>query len=143
MTLGNDGVLALLYVSEVWNFSVSIECDVNFFLCVCVCEIRVWVGQVKVLWNACAHTYLIFSHTTRIPQHFYLTHSHSILTKKKITSHSMLTLKFHTTLTYKKAKTPSFPKVSSDPLSLSEECVYAETSEKFYLSSVIVTHLCL
>ena len=30
LTLGNDGVLALLYVSAVWNFSVSIECDVNF-----------------------------------------------------------------------------------------------------------------
>ena len=28
-------------------------------------------------------------------------------------------------------------------LSLSEEGVYAETSEKFYLSSVLVTHLCL
>ena len=32
LTLGNDGVLALLYVSVVWNFSVSIECDVNFFV---------------------------------------------------------------------------------------------------------------
>ena len=29
-----------------------------------------------------AHTYPIFSHVTRIPQHFYLTHSHSILTQK-------------------------------------------------------------
>ena len=48
LTLGNDGVLALLCVSAVWNFSVSIECDVNF-----LCENRVWVGQVKVLWNAC------------------------------------------------------------------------------------------
>ena len=28
-------------------------------------------------------------------------------------------------------------------LSLSEEGVYAETSEKFYLSSVLVTHLYL
>ena len=47
LTLGNDGVLALLYVSVVWNFSVSLECDVKF-----LCENRVWVGQVKVLWNA-------------------------------------------------------------------------------------------
>ena len=31
LTLGNDGVLALLYVSVVWNFSVSIEC-LEFFV---------------------------------------------------------------------------------------------------------------
>ena len=37
-----------LYVRVVWNFSVSLECDVKF-----LCENRVWVGQVKVLWNAC------------------------------------------------------------------------------------------
>ena len=37
---------------------------------------------------------------------------------KKITLHYILTLKFHTTLTYKRAKTPSFPKVSSDPFTI-------------------------
>ena len=39
-------------------------------------------------------------------------------------------------------------RIRADPrsariFSLSEEGVYAETLEKFYLSSVLVTHLCL
>ena len=63
------------------------------------------------------------THTTSIPQHFYLTHSHS-----------SLTLKFHTSLTYlKRAKHHSFPKVSYGSFSLFlSEGVTRETVGDYY-----------
>ena len=45
--------------------------------------------------------------------------------------------------TFREWEDPSWPTRSARILSLSEEGVYAETSEKFYQSSVLITHLCL
>ena len=190
LTLGNDGVLALLYVSVVWNVGMTVR------------QIHAWalehVGAAtqheehtafgdhyrenetqeeertetlfqdlvtKPWWPSIAHwrgscdqdantgtkqtstengnwlsplnslpssyisfTPLTFAHSNICSHLSYFlthhTHSTALLPDpltlyshtKKFTSHSILTLKFPTTLTYKRAKTPSFPKVSSDPI---------------------------